>query len=79
MVEIGYLAVAQRFYQKFVANVSIYNQNTYRQTNCLDTEHFVSAFLLWGIGVTVSLFIFGVEIIYAKRKVKVGAITECNF
>lgn len=70
MIEIGYLAAAQRFYQKFVANVSIYNQNTYRQTDYLDTEHFVSAFLLWGIGAIVSSCIFGAERFYGKRKIE---------
>lgn len=70
MIEIGYLAEAQQFYQKIVANVSIYNQKIYRQTDYLDTEHFSSAFLLWGIGATVSLCIFGVEIICYKQKTK---------
>lgn len=66
MIEIGYLAASQNFYHKLVANVSIYNQKGFRKTDYLETEHFVSAFLLYVGGVVVSVIAFIIEV-YKKR------------
>lgn len=61
MIEIGYLAACQTFYQKIVANVSIYNRH--RSTKeYLEMEHFIGAYFLLAAGLLIAFVAFIVEI-----------------
>lgn len=61
MIEIGYLAACQTYYQKIVANVSIYNRHR-RTKEYLEMEHFMGAYFLLAIGLLVALVAFIAEI-----------------
>lgn len=61
MIEIGYLAACQTFYQKIVANVSIYNRHR-RTKEYLEMEHFIGAYFLLAAGLLIAFVVFIVEI-----------------
>lgn len=63
MVEIGYLAACQTYYQKLVANVSIYDRRPRSNVDYLQTEHFAGAFLILGFGLILACVVFAIEII----------------
>lgn len=63
MVEIGYLAACQTYYQKLVANVSIYDRRPRSNVDYLQTEHFAGAFLILGFGLILASAVFVIEIV----------------
>lgn len=76
MVEIGYLAACQTYYHKLVANVSIYDRRSTRNgVDHLKTEHFVGAFLIFGIGLLCSLIVFIAEIsMDSMKRRRIGSL-----
>lgn len=75
MIESGYLAACQNFYHKLVANVSIYENHLLVAKERLEMEHFVVAFLILAIGLTLSAFVFIFEILTRANKELKG---NCN-
>lgn len=63
MVEIGYLAACQDFYHKLVANVSIFDRHMTRVKERMEMEHFVGAFIILGIGLTLATISFVTEML----------------
>lgn len=62
MVEIGYLAACQTFYQKLVANVSIYDRRPRSNIDYLQTEHFAGAFFILVFGLVFATTVFAIEV-----------------
>lgn len=62
MIEIGYLAACQTYYQKLVANVSIYDSRAATNTDYLRIDHFGGAFCILAIGLLGATIAFAFEI-----------------